>query len=185
VLALIGILGVHVSEICDFLAEVREVFSDISHPLNHTLNSRISLFFAKSGSVLIWRSTGHLWLRVFGIAVFVISFLASPDIASAIENVKTEFEPVFYSELVTVVDAADHVGDILRPTLKALWCTTGQAKRNWRDTVWSQDFGQRIFWDDYRGVGSHLLKLIEEKLVLCIAHPFSISIEPTGCGGDL
>src|SRR3954468_5422496 len=45
-LALIGISSVHVSEICDFLAEVREVFSDISHLLNHTLYSSISLFSA-------------------------------------------------------------------------------------------------------------------------------------------
>ena len=44
VLALVGVLGVHVPEIGNFLAEVREAFSDISHPLYHTLYSRISLF---------------------------------------------------------------------------------------------------------------------------------------------
>jgi len=42
--ALIGISSVHVSEICNFLAKVREVFSDISHLFHHTLYSRISLF---------------------------------------------------------------------------------------------------------------------------------------------
>jgi hypothetical protein len=44
VLGLVGILGVHIPKICNFLAKVREVFSDISHLLNHTLYLRISLF---------------------------------------------------------------------------------------------------------------------------------------------